>query len=54
MPVFADHEEVTCNRVDARIVNKTKRVVTFEMSYPWVRNREKKNKEKTVKNASLR
>ena len=32
VPVFTDHEEVICNRVDARIVNyKTKRVVTLEM-----------------------
>ena len=53
--VFADHEEVRCNRVDARIVNhKTKRVVTPEMSCPWVSNREKKNEEKTVKYAPLR
>ena len=55
--VFADHEEVRCNRarVDARIVNhKTKRIVTLEMSRPWVSNREKKNEEKTVKYAPLR
>ena len=32
VPVFADHEEVRCNRVDARIViHKTKRIVTLEM-----------------------
>ena len=50
VPVFADHEEVRCNRVDARIVNhKTKRIVTLEMSCPWISNREKKNEEKTVK-----
>ena len=55
VPVFADHEEVRCNRVDARIVNhKTKRIVTLEMSCPWVSNREKKNEEKTVKYAPLR
>ena len=53
--MIADHEEVRCNRVDARIVNhKTKRIVTLEMSCPWVSNREKKNEEKTVKYASLR
>ena len=52
VPVFADHEEVRCNRVDARIVNhKTKRIVTLEMSCPWVSNREKKNEEKTVKHS---
>ena len=50
--VFADHEEVGCNRVDARIVNhETKRVITLEMSCPWVQNREKKNEEKNVKYA---
>ena len=50
--VFADHEEVRCNRVDARIVNhKTKWVITLEMSCQWVQNREKKNEEKTVKYA---
>ena len=39
--VFADHEEVRCNRVDARMVNhKTKWVITLEMSCPWVNNRE--------------
>ena len=55
MPVFADHEEVRCNRVNARIVNhKTTQVVTLEMSCPWVSNREKKNEEKTVKYAPLR
>ena len=53
--VFADHEEVRCNRVDARMVNhKIKWVITFEMSSPWVNNREKKSEEKTVKCATLR
>ena len=42
------------NRVDARIVNhKTKRVTTLKMSCPWVNNREKKSKEKTVKYVPL-
>ena len=55
MPSFVDHEEVRCNRVDARIVNhKTKRIVTLEMSCPWISNREKKNEEKAVKYAPLR
>ena len=50
--VFADYEEVRCNRADARIVNhKTKRVVTLEMSCTWVSKREKKNEEKTVEYA---
>ena len=42
VPVFADHEEVRCNRVEARIVtdHKTKLLTTraFEMSCPWVNN----------------
>ena len=48
--VFADHEEVRCNRVDAQIANnKTKQV-----SCPWVNNSwEKKSKKKTVKYAPL-
>ena len=53
--VFANHKEVRCSKVDAQIVNnKTKRDVTFEMSCQWVSNREKKNKEKTVKYSPLR
>ena len=49
--VFADHEEVRSNRVDAQIANnKTKQV-----SCPWVNNSwEKKSKKKTVKYAPLR
>ena len=55
VPVFVDHEEVRCNRVNARIGNhKTKRIATLEMSCPWVSKRGKKNEEKTVKYAPLR
>ena len=44
VPVFADQEEARCNRFDVRIVDhKTKRVITVEMSCPWVKNREKKS-----------
>ena len=43
VPVFAVHEEVTANRVDARIIDhQTKRVITLEMSCPWITNRTKK------------
>ena len=50
----ASFEDVRRNRVDARIVNhKTKRVTTLKMSCPWVNNREKKSKEKTVKYVPL-
>lgn len=46
VPVFADHEEVRCNRVDARIVkNKTKWVITLEMSCLWVKNRDEEQRE---------
>ena len=36
--------------MDARIVNHvSKRVITLEMSCPWVTNRDKKKEEKTYK-----
>ena len=55
VPIYADQQEVRCNRVDARIVNhKCKRVVTLEMSYPWVNNRKRKEEEKTFKYGPLR
>ena len=41
---------IRANRVDARIINhESKRVITLEMSCPWVTNREKKEEEKTTK-----
>ena len=55
VPVFAVHEEVTANRVDARIIDhQTKRVITLEMSCPWITNRTKKTAEKTLKYGPLR
>ena len=55
VPIYADQQEVRCSRVDARIVNhKCKRVVTLEMSYPWVNNRRRKDEEKTLKYGPLR
>ena len=43
------------NRVDVRIVDKENQSVTLlEMSCPWVKNREQKEKEKTLKYAPLR
>ena len=55
VPICADQQEIRCNRVDARIVNhKCKRVVTLEMSYPWVNNRKRKEEEKTLKYGPLR
>ena len=47
VPLFAEHQEVRANRVDARIINhESKRVITLEMSSPWITNREKKKEEK--------
>ena len=38
VPVFAEHQEVKFNRIDARIINsKSKQVITLEMSVPWVK-----------------
>ncbi|PFX17604.1 RNA-directed DNA polymerase from mobile element jockey [Stylophora pistillata] len=55
VPIYADQQEVRCNRVDARIVNHMcKRVVTLEMSCPLVNNRTRKDEEKTLKYEPLR
>lgn len=49
--VFAHHEEVRCNRVDAQIANnKTKQVSCLGVNNSW----EKKSKKKTVKYAPVR
>ena len=54
-PLFAEHQEVRANRVDARIINhESKRAITLEMSCQWVTNREKKEEEKTTKYGPLR
>ena len=55
VPLFAEHQEVGANRVHARIINhESKRIVTLEMSCPWVTNREKKEEEKSTKYGPLR
>ncbi|PFX15008.1 hypothetical protein AWC38_SpisGene20795 [Stylophora pistillata] len=55
VPIYADQQEVRCNRVDARLVNHMcKRVVTLEMSCPWINNRTRKDEEKTLKYGPLR
>ena len=55
VPVYADHQEVRANRVDARVVNhESKKVTTIEMSCPWISNQEKKSEEKTMKYGPLR
>ena len=51
VPMYANQQEVRCY---ARTVNhKCKRVVTLEMSCPWVNNRKRKDKEKTLKYGPL-
>ena len=55
VPLFAEHQEVRANRIDVRIINhESKRVITLEMSCPWVTNRERKEEEKTTKYGPLR
>ncbi|PFX12487.1 hypothetical protein AWC38_SpisGene23551 [Stylophora pistillata] len=55
VPLYADQQEVRCNRVDACIVNHMcKRVVTLEMSCPWVNHRTRKDEENTLKYGPLR
>ena len=55
VPLFKEHQEVRASRVDARIMShESKRVITLEMSCPWVRYREKKEEEKTTKYGPLR
>ena len=55
VPVYGEHQDLRANRVDARIVNhQKKKVIAMEISCPWVRNREKKTSEKTIKYAPLR
>ena len=53
--MYADHQEVRANRVDARVVNRvSKKVMTIEMGCPRICNREKKSEEKTMKLGPLR
>ena len=49
IPVFAEHNEVREDRVDARIdIHWEKIVGTIEMSCPWVENRGKKDEERDI------
>ena len=55
VPVYAESTVVKSNKVDVRIVDKEKReVLHMEMTCPWIRNRVKKETEKTTKYAPLR
>ena len=49
VPLFAEHQEVRANRVDACIINHVSKRVS-----PWVTNRDKKKEEKTTKYGPLR
>ena len=51
VPVYADSTEVRANKIiDARIIDKEqKRVLSIEMSCPWLDNREGKEIKKTQK-----
>ena len=50
IPIYAEHNEVRANRIDARLVNhERKEVCTIEMSCPWIESRAKKDEEKTLK-----
>ena len=45
VPVYANHQEVRTNRVDARVVNhESKKVMTIETSCPGISNREKEER----------
>ena len=53
MPVYANHQEVRANRVDARMVDHmNKKVMTIEMCCPWINSQEKSD-EKTIKYGPL-
>ena len=54
VPLYAEYAEVRIKRIDCTVIDKKKKVVLFEMSCPWVRNREIKCAEKTSKYAPLR
>ena len=45
VPLYAESTVVPCNRIDARLVYKEKRVVLLEMSCPWISNRDLKDKD---------
>jgi len=49
VPLYAEHQEMKANRVDARTINhKAKQVITLALSCSWIRNREKKSEDKTL------
>ena len=47
IPIYAEHNEVRANRIDARLVShKRKEVCTIEMSCLWIESRAKKDEER--------
>ena len=50
IPIYAEHNEVRVNLIDARLVShERKEVYRIEMSCPWIESRAKKDEEKTLK-----
>ena len=55
VPLYADHVVVRANRIDARVVDHKRKIVTIlEMSCPCLDNRAAKDQDKTKKYAPLR
>ena len=49
IPIYAEHNEVRANRIDAPLVSHERNeVYTIEMSCPWIESRAKKDEEKTL------
>ena len=49
IPIYAEHNEVKANRIDARLVSHEKKeVCTIEISCSWIESRAKKDEEKTL------
>ena len=53
VPVYAEKTEVRANRIDARVVDKHKKVVLLETSCLWMANRKQNEEENTSKYALL-
>ena len=54
VPLYADHVVVRANRIDPRVLDHKRKIVTIlEMSCPWVVNKAAKDQDKTEKYAPL-
>ena len=50
IPIYAEHNEVRANRIDARLVShERKEDGKLEMNCPWIESRAKKDEEKALK-----